>query len=39
MLSARGARFAAVVIAVAAVAGARIAWSAIPGEDGVTHAC
>ena len=39
MLATRRARFALVATALAAVAGAGIAWSAIPDTDGVVHAC
>jgi hypothetical protein len=39
MLATRRARFATAALAATVVAGAGIAWSAIPGSDGVIHAC
>jgi len=39
MFATRRARLALAAAALVAVAGAGIAWSAIPGSDGVVHAC
>ena len=39
MLATRRARFAIAALAATVVAGAGIAWAAIPGSDGVIHAC
>jgi hypothetical protein len=39
MLAARRARFALAALAAIVVAGAGIGWAAIPGSDGVIHAC
>jgi hypothetical protein len=39
MLATRRVRLAAAALATAALAGTGIAWAAIPGSDGVIHAC